>query len=63
MMMEQRIRYLLSAAHRADVEGDARTARSFRRMAEEARELEVARRERKPDIAPLERPLLDCCAD
>ena len=63
MMMEQRIRYLLSAALRADNEGDARTARTFRRMADEARELEGARRERTPDLVPVERPALDCCAD
>ena len=36
MSMEQRIRYLLGAALRADEEGDARTARILRRMAEES---------------------------
>ena len=36
MSLEQRIRYLLAAALRADAEGDARTARILRRMAQEA---------------------------
>ncbi len=39
MSMEQRIRYLLGAALRADEEGDARTARILRRMAQEAQPL------------------------
>ena len=39
MSMEQRVKYLLSAALRADEEGDARTARILRRMAEESRPL------------------------
>ena len=39
MSMEQRIRYLLGAALRADREGDVRTARILRRMAEESQPL------------------------
>ena len=44
MSMEQRIRYLLVAAQRADAEGDARRARILRRMAEESQPLVVVRR-------------------
>ena len=46
MSMEQRIRYLLGAALRADEEGDARTARILRRMAEESQPLVSARNDR-----------------
>lgn len=38
-VMEQRIRYLLEAALRADQEGDVRTARILRRIAEESQPL------------------------
>jgi len=41
MSMDERIRFLLRAATRAEVEGDERIARIFRRMAEEARPLGV----------------------
>ncbi len=41
MTIEERIRYLLHAAGRAEQEGAERVARSLRRMAEEARPLEV----------------------
>jgi hypothetical protein len=55
MSAEKRIQYLLGAALRADNEGDGRTARTLRRMAEEARELEARRLERRspgPQVAP-----------
>ena len=56
MSAEKRIEYLLGAALRADHEGDGRTARSLRRMAEEARELEARRLERRTERV---QPLLD----
>jgi hypothetical protein len=37
MTMDERIRFLLRAATRAEVEGNERVARNFRRMAEDAR--------------------------
>lgn len=40
MSVEDRIRYLLRAASRAEREGAERAARSLRRMAEDARPLE-----------------------
>ncbi|HSG49816.1 MAG TPA: hypothetical protein VLA43_18480 [Longimicrobiales bacterium] len=40
MSVEDRIRYLLRAALRAEREGSERAARSLRRMAEDARPLE-----------------------
>lgn len=42
MTMDERIRFLLRAATRAEGEGDQRIARIFRRMAEEARPLDVS---------------------
>lgn len=42
MSMDERIRYLLRAATRAEGEGDQKTARIFRRMAEEARPLDAS---------------------
>ena len=44
MSMDERVRFLLRAATRAEVEGDERAARIFRRMAEEARPLDGALR-------------------
>ena len=41
MSMDERIRFLLRAASRAEGEGDERAARIFRRMAEDARPLEA----------------------
>lgn len=41
MTMEERIRFLLRVARRAEGEGNPRAARLFRRMAEEARPLDV----------------------
>lgn len=41
MSMDERIRFLLRAATRAEGEGDERSARNLRRMAEEARPLGV----------------------
>ncbi|MEQ9401067.1 MAG: hypothetical protein RJQ04_18005 [Longimicrobiales bacterium] len=38
--MDERIRFLLRAATRAEGEGDLRIARNFRRMAEEVRPLD-----------------------
>ena len=49
MSTDKRIEYLLGAALRADNEGDGRTARSLRRMAEEARELEARELERRAE--------------
>ena len=40
MTMDERIRFLLRAATRAEDEGNERIARNFRRMAEEARPVE-----------------------
>ena len=40
MTVDERIRYLLRAAIRAEGEGDLRVARAFRRMAEDARPLD-----------------------
>jgi hypothetical protein len=62
MSMEQRIRYLLAAALRADEEGDARTARILRRMAEESRPLvAVTRADRvRPTVTS---PALACSAE
>ncbi len=42
MSMDERIRFLLRAATRAEGEGDQRIARIFRRMAEEARPLDAS---------------------
>lgn len=42
MTVDERIRFLLRAATRAEGEGDLRVARSFRRMAEDARPLDGA---------------------
>jgi rubrerythrin len=44
MSAEDRIQYLLRAATRAEDEGDAKVARLFRRMAEEAQPVEVSGR-------------------
>jgi hypothetical protein len=71
MSADKRIEYLLDAARRADNEGDGRTARSLRRMAEEARELEARRfRGRSERPASLPGPLaglmpaeLACCTE
>ncbi|NNF29140.1 MAG: hypothetical protein HKN73_18085 [Gemmatimonadetes bacterium] len=41
MKSESKIRYLLRAARRAEVRGDVRTARNFRRMAAEVRPLDA----------------------
>lgn len=41
MSMEERIRFLLRVACRAEGEGNERAARLFRRMADEARPLEA----------------------
>ena len=41
MSIEDRIQYLLQAASRAEGEGEARIAEMLRRMAEEARPLEL----------------------
>lgn len=43
MSVEDRIRYMLRAATRAEDEGDSRLARLYRRMAEEARPADVCR--------------------
>ena len=68
MSVERRIEYLLGAALRADQEGDGRTARSLRRMAEEARELEARKLEKRNERmdkarAPSIAPTLACCAE
>lgn len=41
MGMEERVRFLLRAARRAENEGDERIAHAFRRMAEESRPLKL----------------------
>lgn len=41
MSMDERIRFLLRAANRAEGDGDTRVARLYRRMAEEARPVRV----------------------
>ena len=41
MTVDERIRFLLRAARRAEGEGNERIARLFRRMADEARPLEA----------------------
>jgi len=41
MSVEDRIRYMLRAATRAEDEGDSRLARLYRRMAEEAQPVNV----------------------
>lgn len=57
MGIEDRIRYLLRAARRAEIEGDDRVAQALRRMAEEA---EPAR----PALElPRLHPQLGCCAE
>jgi hypothetical protein len=43
MTMEERIRFLLRIASRAEGEGNDRAASAFRRMAEEARPLDAGR--------------------
>lgn len=57
MGVEDRIRYLMKAALRAEAEGDDRVARTLRRMAEEALpvvpQIEVARLH----------PTLGCCTE
>ena len=69
MSVEKRIQYLMGAALRADQEGDGRTARALRLMAEEARELEVRRLERRsegaqPPLAPSSlAPALSGCTE
>ena len=57
MSIEERIRYLLRAASRAEVEGDDKVARALRRMAEEA--VPAA-----PQLAvPRVHPRLGCCTE
>jgi hypothetical protein len=63
MSVEKRIEYLLGAALRADHEGDSRTARSLRRMAEEARELEARKLDRRAERAVRIPPTLACCPE
>ena len=41
MTIEERVRFLLRIASRAEVEGNERASRLFRRMAEESQPLEV----------------------
>ena len=55
MSVNERIRYLLRVAARAEGMGDARIARIFRRMAEEARPLDGVR------FVPVLHPELGCC--
>ena len=51
MSVEKRIEYLMGAALRAEQEGDRRTARALRLMAEGARELEARKLERRAERA------------
>lgn len=57
MSVEERIRYLLRAAVRAEREGSERAARALRRMAEEARPLDISVN------LPLVRPEMGCCTE
>ncbi|MDH5758873.1 MAG: hypothetical protein OEZ65_04740 [Gemmatimonadota bacterium] len=57
MNVDERIRYLLRVATRAEVEGDVRVARVFRRMAEDARPLDAS------DFEPLLIPTMGCAAE
>jgi hypothetical protein len=54
--MEQRIRYLLRAASRAEGEGDRKVADALRRMAEDALP-------RDAQVGPLSRSDFGSCAD
>jgi len=58
MSVEERIRYLLRAALRAEYEGDSRVARTLRRMAEEARPAAVGARSPLLPVAGME-----CCPE
>lgn len=58
MSVEERIRYLLRAALRAEGEGDSRVATTLRRMAEEARPLVGGARTPVLDAAGME-----CCPE
>lgn len=58
MRMEERIRYLLRAALRAEGEGDRKVAEALRRMADEARPAEEALSTPILDLAWLE-----CCPE
>lgn len=49
MSVDERIRFLIQAAIRAEGEGDLRIARIFRRMADDARPLDVV-------LSPVVRP-------
>ncbi|MBW3535223.1 MAG: hypothetical protein KY453_08425 [Gemmatimonadetes bacterium] len=57
MGIEDRIRYLLRAARRAEIEGDDRVAQALRRMADEAGPAGPAL-----DLPRLH-PQLGCCAE
>lgn len=57
MKIEERVRYLLRLAHRAENEGDERVARAFRRMADEAKPLDAGR------AVPALHPALGCCSE
>lgn len=57
MSVEERIRYLLRAALRAEDEGDRRVADSLRRMAREARPVDA----RPGGVLML--PGLECCPE
>ncbi|HZD03836.1 MAG TPA: hypothetical protein VE173_02930 [Longimicrobiales bacterium] len=50
MSMDERIRFLLRIARRAEGEGNSRAAHLFRRMADEARPLEVQVRALGPPL-------------
>lgn len=57
MNVDERIRYLLRAATRAEGEGDLRIARLFRRMAEDVRPVDGAA------LVPALHPALGCCSE
>jgi hypothetical protein len=68
MSVEKRIEYLMGAALRAEQEGDPRTARALRLMAEGARELEARKLERQAErtaqaSVPRIQPTLACCPE
>jgi len=57
MTVDERIRFLLRTARRAEGDGEVRIARSFRRMAEEVRPLDVSR------FVPPMHLTARCCAE
>lgn len=57
MGVEERIRFLLEVAKRAEGDGEIRVARAFRRRAEEARPWDLRR------LVPAHPPPAGCCVE